>query len=488
MLSQEELLRRILAVIGAGTAPALGALACGGSVEDTGHTGAGAATSPGGAAGAVLTGTGGTTASDTGGGVGFLPNGGNCGEGGSFVPGTGGVASTGGSTGSTGFVPITFPIPCSCTLEGTAEYLEAPPAECGAIPPDAYEFQRICLDPPFDVTCEAGYDRSCVAGLYGCGLSGAADYVCGPLPSGGPSCCYVLAGGCAVGRPFLVSGVARRAAVAPGTGWAVAVVTPVSPPAGRRPQTRPVSPPAGRRPQSRPDVSDLDPVTRRALADAWAENGATEHASVAAFARFTLQCLSVGAPAELVRAAQQAGLDEVAHARAAFAFASAYARRELRPGRLDVTGSLEGELDPISIARSVASEACVAETVSAVLVAAARDAATDAAVRDALERIATEENEHALLGWRYLRWALDGASPELRATVAEVFDHAEEYVGLGVVTAVAGCASAMRKHGYLPVEERRALATRALREVVAPAARALLGATRDSGVSASLTS
>jgi hypothetical protein len=48
-----------------------------------------------------------------------------------------------------------------------------------------------------------------------------------------------------------------------------------------------------------------------------------EHASVAAFARFTLDLLALGAPADLVQSAQQALGDEIAHAELCFGLAGA---------------------------------------------------------------------------------------------------------------------------------------------------------------------
>jgi hypothetical protein len=58
--------------------------------------------------------------------------------------------------------------------------------------------------------------------------------------------------------------------------------------------------------------------------------------------------------------------------------------------------------------------------------------------------------------------------------VADVFARADLAVGLGAVTSLAGCPRALRAHGYLPLAERRRIANDALRQIVAPAARALL--------------
>ena len=60
-----------------------------------------------------------------------------------------------------------------------------------------------------------------------------------------------------------------------------------------------------------PDLRGLDEETRLALGAWWAEIAALEHASVASFARFTLQLLSLGAPPELLADVGQASADEI---------------------------------------------------------------------------------------------------------------------------------------------------------------------------------
>jgi hypothetical protein len=57
-----------------------------------------------------------------------------------------------------------------------------------------------------------------------------------------------------------------------------------------------------------------------------------------------------------------------------------------------------------------------------------------------------------------------------------VFAEAPRYVGFGVTTQLPGSARAMRAHGYLPQNERRSIAERAIASIIAPSARALLEA------------
>jgi hypothetical protein len=127
--------------------------------------------------------------------------------------------------------------------------------------------------------------------------------------------CQIVSSTC--GRPFLVEGTAR-----------------VAPPAIRRDWIQGAA----------PLLEGIDEDVRAALGAHWTELGLMEHASVAAFARFVLQLLSIGAPASLVASATAALGDETEHARLCFGIASAYAGRSIGPGALGwrfVTWALE---------------------------------------------------------------------------------------------------------------------------------------------------
>jgi hypothetical protein len=215
---------------------------------------------------------------------------------------------------------------------------------------------------------------------------------------------------CSPGRPFLIGGTPRLAEPAPRGDWLAA--TP------------------------EPRLDGLDRAQREALAAHWTRAGQMEHASIAAFARFALQLLSVGAPADLVEAAQAAMADETLHARLCFALASAYAGRAIGPGRLALRGALDGldAEDERAILVSVIREGCIGETVAALEAAEALEHAQDPAVRAVLARIAEDERRHALLAWRYVAWAIERGGEkeeELRATLREEIDAAGRQEGAG---------------------------------------------------------
>jgi hypothetical protein len=238
-----------------------------------------------------------------------------------------------------------------------------------------YEFR--CTTPSDtcggDLDCETAPNNFCVVQPDG-------HRECGP-------------GGCAIGRPFLVEDEVRTAPVVARADWAATAIAPCT--------------------------AGMSPALRSALADAWEHTAKMEHASVAAFARFSLQLLALGAPPELVERTHRALADETKHARAAFALASAYRGNPVGPGRLAVDGALDASCDLASVVRLVVREGCVGETVAAVEAAEAEARAGDPVVRRVLGAIASDESEHAELAWRFVAWALEAFGDEARGVVAE---------------------------------------------------------------------
>ena len=180
------------------------------------------------------------------------------------------------------------------------------------------------------------------------------------------------------GRPFLVEAEARVAPVIARGDWSD---------------------------ELKPNLANLSPAERAALAAHWTRLGQLEHASIAAFARFSLQLLALGAPPELVEQCTAALADETAHAKLCFGLASAYAGQELGPGPLDISASL-AETALADVVDLVIAEGCFGETSAALEALALADAATDPVLQRAYARIAADEQRHAELAFRFVRWAL----------------------------------------------------------------------------------
>lgn len=194
------------------------------------------------------------------------------------------------------------------------------------------------------------------------------------------------------GRPFIIDLQARVAPLREGNEWGLAGLVP--------------------------RLEHLSEADRAEQAAHWAHLGQMEHASIAAFARFSLQLLTLGAPPELVEACTQALADETRHARLCFQLASQYAGHGIAPGTLDIERSLDAA-SLVDIVDLVIAEGCVGETNAALEALAAAEAATDPVVANVYAQIAEDEQRHAALAFRFLRWALAQADAEVRPHLQE---------------------------------------------------------------------
>jgi len=170
-----------------------------------------------------------------------------------------------------------------------------------------------------------------------------------------------------------------------------------------------VTAPGWQRDGSRPDMRALSVPAREALAVAWADVARSEHASVPAFSRLALTLMGMGAPARLVEAAHRAALEEIEHARLAFALAEAYAGTPVAPASL-----VELRAAPAVTATSLAElahesllDGCLNEGINAEVARQASLRAGDPVVRAALQTIARDEWSHAELAWQIVAWCCD---------------------------------------------------------------------------------
>ncbi len=248
---------------------------------------------------------------------------------------------------------------------------------------------------------------------------------------------------CVEGRPFLVHGQARVAAAVERGDW----MAPVSP------------------------GWELDSATSEQLAAHWTSIGQMEHASIAAFARFSMQLLSLGAPPELLEATHRAMADETLHARLAFGLASHFGAAAVGPGPLSFDGALQNEtLESITL--NTLLEGCIGETFAAMEARTALGSCTDAGVRAVLRRIVADETEHARLAWHFVQWALQrepALAHGLRARVAEELELARRAVG-----APGESDSELLRFGVTSDAQRAELRVAVLVDVVSPCLDALI--------------
>jgi hypothetical protein len=149
----------------------------------------------------------------------------------------------------------------------------------------------------------------------------------------------------------------------------------------------------------------------------WARAAQFEHASVASFAQFSLQLLALGAPADLVARSHRAALDEIEHARLSFALAAAYGHEDVGPGSLPHVAPAF-DVTPVEVLRSTLRDGCVAETRAALQARRDLADARTPAEREALVRIADDEERHAELAFATLAWLVAAFGTPVRDALA----------------------------------------------------------------------
>jgi hypothetical protein len=259
-----------------------------------------------------------------------------------------------------------------------------------------------------DDDCGAGlcasYDVMCGLGLIGLTCQSARDACVTSEDCEEGTCTYDQGGGdlrasthrycnlAECGRPFLVHEQARVAPVTRSAAWRAAE-------------------------RLKPRVDHLTEAERASLAAHWTHLGQLEHASIAAFARFSLQLLALGAPPDLVESCTQALADETAHTKLCFELASAYAGRAIGPGPLDIDGSLAAS-SLTDIVDLVLAEGCFGETGAALDAFEAAETAVDPVIVATYAQIAQDEQRHAELAFRFVRWALERGGDAVAERIA----------------------------------------------------------------------
>jgi len=304
-----------------------------------------------------------------------------------------------------------------------------------------------------DADCGAGlrcqsYDSSNGCGILAFACQTPADTCASEADCAGEYCdasagkFSCVLGGCAIGRPFLVAGVERVAELCARADWSTA---------------------------SGLCFSALPTSLRQRAAEAWTRVAQMEHASIAAFARFALQLLQLGAPPELVQLATAAMADETRHAQQAFGVASLLAGRALGPAALDVQESLV-ETALLDVVRLAFREGCIGETCASLEAREAAEHAAEPELARLLHVVADDETRHAELAWRFVGWAL-ARDPQ----VAEVLQAELSRVAVGPAAEPSADELVLLAHGVVPQGLQQRLRAVALKEVITPCCWALLG-------------
>ena len=222
----------------------------------------------------------------------------------------------------------------------------------------------------------------------------------------------------------------------------------------------------------KPYAERLEPKIRQSIASAWLSAALDEHASIAAFSRFSLHLIALGAPPQLLGAAHQAALDELEHTKLCFAVYEVYAGEPAAPSPLHLPRDLLGPLTPEAIVGAAVAEGCVGETIAAHEAGQLAERCEIEALQMVLKQIAQDEQKHAELAWRFVTWALSKYGRSVRDAVVDAF--AATCVADDQVYSMHTEEIAHIAHGVATPKLKSTLRAAAIAEVIAPLREALL--------------
>ncbi len=161
--------------------------------------------------------------------------------------------------------------------------------------------------------------------------------------------------------------------------------------------------------------------------------------------------------------------DEINHARLCLGIASAAAGSTVSVGGIDVSGSLE-EVTAERVLVDTILEGCVNETICAAQAEAALAQTTDPTIRSALSQIVEDEQRHATLAWKTIRWILE--------TRPDLVDLADRTFTQAINGPTPTCSTAddnrLKNYGIQSKSDDAETSRRVLKDVIEPCVRALL--------------
>jgi hypothetical protein len=128
-----------------------------------------------------------------------------------------------------------------------------------------------------------------------------------------------------------------------------------------------------------------------------------------------------GAPSDLLRDVHRAAFEEVEHAERCWALARYFGAGSVGAGPFPFAAPVAVDVTLAALAAEAVRDGCLGETLGAHLAAVAAKLCPEPEVRAELAGIAAEEEEHAVLSFRIVAWALAAGGAEVRAAVRRAF-------------------------------------------------------------------
>lgn len=187
-----------------------------------------------------------------------------------------------------------------------------------------------------------------------------------------------------------------------------------------------------------------------------------EHASVAAFARVSLELLALGAPSDLVTAAHVAAMDEIRHAQLCWSILAALEGTPHGPSPMTLPPMTTVDPDAVLVATVI--DGCLGETLGSLLFHESARSCASPSLAAVYRSIAEEEATHATLAFRIARFLVE-RDPRAAERARELADHAHE------VELPAAAEEHCLRLGVLDERTQRTVQAMGMRDVVMPVLR-----------------
>jgi hypothetical protein len=216
-------------------------------------------------------------------------------------------------------------------------------------------------------------------------------------------------------------------------------------------------------------VERLGPDERQIIAGMWKNRAQAELRVGARLASLSTELLQLGADSQVLALATQAPSDEIRHAEICRRVASRYSGADVPWPALDANATPErhGMSAELGCAIEVLGICCISETIASAYLQTSLSIAGAKIARSALRELLSDEIEHARIGWAHL--ASRQVTAPTRRALGDALVHLLD-AALRVWTMQNECprAAGFPDHGWLPTEQVRSIARKAIEELVLP--------------------
>ncbi len=153
--------------------------------------------------------------------------------------------------------------------------------------------------------------------------------------------------------------------------------------------------------------------TQKILASYWTRVAFMEHAAIGAFARLTLELLSLGATPAILRKASSSIEEEIHHAEISFSLASHYSGESIGPWDYSwILSSWFRKVTKEVLAREGFIDGLIGEGIAAEMALWQSEKTSNTDLKNIFYIIYEDERKHALFWWEIVNWCFETANPD----------------------------------------------------------------------------